>query len=139
MHTITRGLLVAFVIGAVALGGCGGGGGGGSSAPTVDVTGSYTGRWESSDGNGGGAIQFLSLVQSAGAVSGQLSFSNSPCFSGGAVSGVVSGDQFSGSLTAGNIRVDFEATVTGNQMNGTYDTVNAGACTGNQGTFTASK
>lgn len=122
------------------LGGCGGGGGGSkASPPTVNVSGNWSGSWLSSNGVSGGAITFLPLMQNGSMLSGQINFTGSPCFSGGALSGVVSGSGFTGSLTAGSIRVDVDGTVTGNQMNGTYDTVNAGACTGDTGTFTASR
>jgi hypothetical protein len=82
---------------------------------------------------------FLSLTQAGSMVSGQLTFTGSLCFSGGQISGVVSGNTLSGSLRAGSIRVDIDATITGNRMNGTYDTVNAGACTGDTGTFSAAR
>ncbi len=80
-------------------------------------------------------ITFVSLWQTDATVTGELSFTGSVCFAGGEFSGVVSGRRLRGSLTAGNIRVDVDATVTGNQMNGTYAAVNAGACTGDTGTF----
>jgi len=78
-------------------------------------------------------------VQGDAEVTGQISFTNSPCFSGGDLSGQVSGNRLTGSLTAGSIRVDFDGTVTGDQLNGTYDTINAGACTGDTGTFSVSR
>jgi hypothetical protein len=70
-------------------------------------------------------------------VNGQVSFGGSPCFSGGAISGSICGDTFTGALSAGGIDVKLSATVTGTQMNGSYNTVSAGACTGDTGTFSA--
>lgn len=129
------------------LGGCGGDGDGdGSSAPpTVNVTGNWSGSWRSSTRvEYAGNITFLPLTQTGSMLSGQIRFTGSlvvSCFSGGAlsVSGVLSGNSFTASLTAGGIRVDVDGSVTGNQMSGTY-TVNAGGvCTGDTGTFSASR
>jgi hypothetical protein len=72
-------------------------------------------------------------------VSGTLSFSGSPCFSNGDVAGSLSGDQLSASITAGRIQITIDAVVTSSQMSGTYDVVSAGACTGDNGTFTATR
>jgi hypothetical protein len=51
----------------------------------------------------------------------------------------VSGDTLAGSLTAGDIRVDVKATITGSAMNGTYDAIYAGECSGDTGTFSATR
>jgi len=79
-------------------GGGSGSGGGGASAPAVDVTGQWTGAWVSSDGSSGGNLS-LSLTQNASAVSGSATFSNTPCFSGGSVSGSCMGESFSCAVT----------------------------------------
>jgi len=119
--------------------GCGGGGGGGGNdctPPSVSVTGSWSGTWRSQNGVDAGTMSFL-LNQNGTALEGEFAVGGSPCWSGGTVSGNVCGDTISGSLSAGGIRVDVAATVTGTQMNGTYNAVSAGACSGDTGTFSA--
>jgi hypothetical protein len=137
---MTRGLCWcgALLLAAAVATSCGGGGASSCSAPpAVNVTGSWSGTWLDNNGSSG-TISFGALTQNAGAVEGQISFTGSPCFSGGAISGTVCGDQFSGSLSAGGIQVDVSATVTGVQMSGNFNAVSAGACTGDVGTFAAS-
>jgi hypothetical protein len=55
------------------------------------------------------------------------------------VSGSVAGDELSGAMTAGGTSITFDTTVAGSQMSGTYDAVSAGACTGDTGTFVATR
>ncbi len=104
----------------------------------MNVTGEWAGQWLSGNGTDGGALS-LSLTQDGAMVSGTAGFTGFPCFTGGVVSGVVSENRLDGSLTAGSIRIDVDATVTGNTMNGSYDVVEAGACTGDTGTFSAAR
>ena len=130
--------VVACIIVALVFTGCDGGGGDDCETATVNITGTWSGTWQSG-GGGGGNLTFVSLLQTDSMVTGSVSFTGSPCFSGGAVSGEVCGDTFIGSLRAGNISVDFDVTVTGDQMNGTYDVDNAGACTGDTGTISATR
>jgi len=42
-------------------------------------------------------------------------------------------------VTAGGASVTFDMTVTATQMSGTYDALSAGACTGDTGTFIATR
>jgi hypothetical protein len=133
MKTLTVGAVcVAMVLGCGSSGGTGTGGGGGSSA----FDGTWTGTWL--DGNVQGDITFT-LSGSNGTLSGSVSFTNSPCFASGAVTGTYSGDSLNGEITAGAIAVTITGTATGDQMSGTFDAVSAGACTGDTGTFTASQ
>jgi hypothetical protein len=62
----------------------------------------------------------------------------SPCVSNGDVSATLNGSTFTATVTAGGIEITFSGALTGNQINGTYDVVSAGACTGDTGTFSAS-
>ena len=118
---------------------CGGDGDVGSSAPpTVDITGTWTGSWFSSNGVDGGAAT-LSASQSGANVTGSASLSGSPCLASGAFSGNVSGNTANGSLTAGGTRIDIAMTVTGNSASGTYNAVSAGACTGDTGTISLTR
>ena len=118
-------------------GGNGGGtdsGSSGNAEPTVDVTGDWSGSWNSQNGAGGGFAD-LSVVQNDASVTGSIIFTGSPCFTVASVSGTVSGNDATGSMTAGRIRVDIELTVIGSQASGTYNVVNAGICTGDTGTI----
>jgi len=117
--------------------GCGGGGGSSSEseAPTIDITGSWYGFWYSAYSDGGEIL--LNLSQNGSKASGTATISGSPCFSGGSVSGAISGNNFAGSVRAGGIRVDINFTVTNDQMNGTYSVISGGACTGDYGTLSA--
>ncbi|HEX8791768.1 MAG TPA: hypothetical protein VF765_12520 [Polyangiaceae bacterium] len=116
--------------------------GGNSSTPPgpssgVDVSGTWTTTWTSVSGQvGHGSMQ---LAQDGSSVSGTTLVENSPCLANGDVSGSVAGDQLSGAMTAGAIQITFDSTVQGTQMSGTYDAVSAGACTGDTGTFVATR
>jgi hypothetical protein len=110
----------------------------GDGAPAaVDVTGAWTARWLSQTGVGGGSA--ATFTQQGSQVTGEMRFSGSPCFAGGQFSGTISGRDMVGMLTAGGIRVSLSATVSASSLDGTYDTVQAGACTGDRGTFSATR
>jgi hypothetical protein len=128
----------AILVAAAILVRCGTGGGDTCAPASFNLTGHWAGSWSSSKGLGEGTISFPSLVQSGPAVKGQVSFGGSLCFSGGAISGSICGDTFTGALSAGGIDVKLSATVSGTQMSGgSYNMVSAGACTGDTGTFSA--
>jgi hypothetical protein len=128
----------AFVVAAAILVRCGTGGGDTCAPGSVKLTGHWDGNWSSAKGLGEGSISFFSIVQSGSAVKGQVSFGRSLCISGGAVSGSICGDTFTGALSADGIEVKLSATVTGTQMSsGSYNMVSAGACTGDTGIFSA--
>jgi hypothetical protein len=113
-------------------------GGDGREPPTVDVTGSWAGTWLSGTGMGGDVTAVL--TQTGADVDGTMTITDSPCFSVGNVSGTVSGNRVStGAMFSGDIRVNFEGTVVGDEISGTYDAVRAGACTGDTGTFSLSR
>jgi hypothetical protein len=108
--------------------------GDGNEPPTVDVTGTWTGTWMSSTGMGGDVS--ATLTQTGADVEGTMTIDGSPCFSVGNVSGTVSGNRIStGAFFSGDSRVNFNGTVVGDSISGTYEAVRAGACTGDQGTF----
>ncbi len=68
---------------------CGGGGGGGEAPPpTVDVTGTWSGTWASSNDIDHGNLS-ATLTQSGTSVSGTVSITESPCISSGSVSGTI--------------------------------------------------
>jgi hypothetical protein len=126
----------------LALSGCGGndasvGSGTGATEPAVDVTGAWAGKWLSRTGAGGASK--VTFTQRGSAVSGDFRFTGSPCFSAGRFEGTLTGGDLSGAITAGGIRVELSATVTASSIDGTYDAVSAGACTGDTGTFSATR
>ena len=108
-----------------------------SSEPTGDLSGKWTGRWTSQTTVSGSFD--VTMRQNGSGLDGDLHFSGSPCFSGGRFAGTMNGRNFSGSVTAGSIRIDMSGTLTGNTYDGTYSSVSAGACTGDSGTFTATR
>jgi hypothetical protein len=137
-------VLVVAVLSACAFMSCGGGGGSGGAGggpASVDVTGTWTGTWNSSNGINSGSID-ATLTQTGSSISGSVSFTGSPCFAGGPISGNVGGANIAAALNAGGIHVTFSAAVSGvgdDMMNGTYSVVSAGACTGDTGTITLTR
>jgi hypothetical protein len=128
--------LALLIIAALTMTGCGGGGGGTfCTPPTVNVTGNWTGTWQSENGVDHGTLALSGLIQQGATVNGQANFTGSPCLSGTTLAGLICGQNFSGQLTADGIQVSFSATVIATQMTGTYDTMSAGTCTGDSGTF----
>lgn len=132
------GFLVLFA----SLAACGGSsstfGPGSSTEPSAaDLAGSWNGSWLSKTGQGGATTS--TFAQAGGSLSGTIAFTSSPCFSSGNIAGTVSGDDFVATVTAGDIRVDLTGTVTDNAYSGTYTATQAGACTGDTGTFTAKR
>ncbi len=108
-----------------------------STEPTAPLAGVWRGTWTSETGVSGSMT--VTIQQSGSALAGDLAFSGSPCFASGRFAGTVTGRDFAGSVTAGAIRIDMSATVTGAAYAGTYTAVSAGACTGDTGTFSASR
>jgi hypothetical protein len=134
MRTMLLGLVAALLC---ACGGSGSSTLGSGDPAAVDVSGTWTATWTSRDGQiGHGSLQ---LTQSATGITGTALVQGSPCFANADVSGTVEGDQLSGTMTAGGASATFDTTVTGADMSGTYDVVAAGACTGDTGTFIASR
>jgi hypothetical protein len=103
----------------------------------LDVTGTWTATWTSRDGQVGQGT--MVLAQSASGITGTVVVQGSPCLANGDVSGSLAGDELTGRMTAGGASVTFDTTVAASQMSGTYDAVVAGACTGDTGTFIATR
>jgi hypothetical protein len=82
----------------------------------------------------GGSIA-IAFTQDGESVSGDASFTGSPCFAGAHLEGSVRGRDLSGTLSAGAMRAMLSATVTAT-IDGTYTATQAGACSGDTGTFT---
>lgn len=112
------------------------GGGSSSAPPTVDVTGNWKGTARGQAG-GTGVITF-SFKQTGADVGGSMGIPNNSCIKNAAVSGSVSGNEFSGQVAAGDIKASFKGVVIGNAMSGTYD-VNSGPCGTELGTFNVTR
>lgn len=126
------------LVSSIALAGCGGSSssvGGGTADGGLDGT--WTMHWLSRTGQGGDAT--LTFTQVGDRVSGSVRFNGSPCFAGGQFDGTLQGSDLAGAVTAGGIRVEIQASVTASSLDGSYDAVNAGACTGDTGTFSATR
>lgn len=99
------------------------------------ITGNWSGSWASNFGMGGD-IEFAPQ-QSGTAVTGNATMTGSPCFSGGSVTGTVSGASVAiGVLAGAGQQVDLAGTVApdGTAMGGNY-TVSGGLCDGDSGTW----
>jgi len=138
--------MLALFVGVVFLGvGVGGTGRDGQAivaaaqASTDDLTGRWEGTWDSSKFDEGTLTALL--AQSASSLSGEVTITDTACFSVGAVSGTVSGDAVVfGAVFEGDVRADFEGTVRddGAMMEGSYK-VSGGACAGDTGTWHIAK
>lgn len=107
-------------------------------APSVDMSGNWSGSWISSNGIDRGTM-LMSLMQNGSNLSGTGIIDSSPCFSSGNISGIVSKNNMASAILSGSLRIDFNGTMVENNMNGSYDVINGGACTGNSGTWKVSK
>ena len=116
---------------------CGAANGDSKGGDPSGATRTWTGSWLSQTGVGGDETFDISVDGTT--VTGTVSFTNSPCFSSGDVSGTLVDGVLSASVTAGAIDVTIDATMTGDQLSGTYDTISAGACTGDTGTVSATE
>lgn len=135
-RTMKRLILIGMM--AAAFSACGGGGGSSSSPPTVDVTGNWAGSWLSKNGSAGSLS--IAFTQTGATLSGTVSLGGSSCFSAGNISGTVSGNNIiSAGVFSGSLRVDFDGTAANNQISGSYNVENGGACTSDTGTWTVSK
>jgi hypothetical protein len=126
------------ILAIVCFSGCGGGGGGGGGGgqATIDATGTWNGTWQSSNGINSGSLEVV-ITQTGNSITGSISFTGSPCFSGGPITGFVNGANITATLNAGGIQVNVAGAVSGvaqDDLNGTYNVVSAGACTGDTGT-----
>jgi hypothetical protein len=113
------------------------GGDGSQTLPAADITGNWTGTWLSRTSVGGSTS--ARFTQTGGSVEGELTFTGSPCFSGGLFQGSLRGRDLAGTVSAGTIRVSLTATVSSTAINGTYSALEAGACSGDTGTFSTKR
>ncbi len=107
------------------------------SADWCDLSGHWSGAWTSQTAASGSLDTQLDVHGSD--VSGTMTFAGSPCFDAAQLAGVLANKQVSGSATAGAMHVDVTASWVEDHLEGTYDAVSAGACTGDGGTFKLEK
>jgi hypothetical protein len=106
-------------------------------ASPINVGGQWSGTWQSEVNLFAGGLLSVSLNQTGIAVGGTVTtFTGSPCFSGGTISGTEIANVWSASLTAaGGFRIDMSGTVGANIISGGYYVVVGGLCTGDFGVF----
>ncbi len=102
-----------------------------------DLSGHWSGTWTSQTTSSGSLDTHLDVHGSD--ITGMMTFAGSPCFDAAQLAGTLANKQVSGSATAGAIRVDVTAHWVEDHLEGTYDAVSAGACTGDSGTFKLAK
>jgi hypothetical protein len=97
-----------------------------------NLTGSWSGNWQSSTGIGGNLT--ADLIQNDDVLSGVVSITGSACISSGTVSGIVSNDTVTFGVVSGFTTVEYTASFISDAMSGTYS-VTSGACAGDTGSF----
>ncbi len=123
--------LAAFSLITSLLLGCGGGS---SSGVSVNLAGSWSGSWRSSDGQGGALT--TSFSQTGATFSGPATIYNSYCFGYEYATGKLSGSNIEIGIASNAIILI--GSVSGSTISGTYY-VYSGACTGDAGTFVLSR
>jgi CSLREA domain-containing protein len=110
------------------------------AASRADISGSWSGTWESKDGISGGSVS-ANFDQSDTSFIGSVTIGNSLCISNADVSGTVSGSGISFGVVSGASTITFAATVTLNSMDGTYRVLDSTVfgCAGDIGTFSLTR
>jgi hypothetical protein len=109
------------------------------TASPADVSGSWSGNWNSADKVSGGSVS-ANFEQSGTSFSGSVTIGGSPCISNGSVSGTISGSDISFGVVSGASTITFTATVTLDSMNGTYKVLDTtGFCAGDIGAFSMTR
>jgi hypothetical protein len=87
----------------------------------------------------GGAVTFA-IAQDGNALSGTASMTNSTCLENAKLTGTVNGDDVLIDVTSGDTHATVHLTITGpDQIDGTYDAVSAGLCSGDTGIVDATR
>lgn len=68
-------------------------------------------------------------------MSGTIEISDTPCLTGGSITGTLKGNSIDFGVVSGSYQVDYKGSVTGDTMTGTYST----DCGNGKGTWEASK
>jgi hypothetical protein len=103
-----------------------------SSSESSSLAGTWSGTWQSNRGQGGTIS--MTIAQNGNALSGTASMTNSTCLEAAALDGTVNGDDVLIDVTSGDTKASVHLTVTApGQIDGTYDAISAGLCTGDTG------
>ena len=106
----------------------------GSTTTALDVTATWSGAWLSQTGNGG-ALD-ATLIQDVDAVTGTITMADSPCFQTLNVAGTLTGTDLSLTATdAMGVELQLASTAGELTIDGTYEVIAGGPCTGDTGTF----
>jgi hypothetical protein len=109
----------------------------GTSPSSVNLSGTWNGRWTSVTGVSGATTS--TFVQNGSTVTGEFRFTGSPCFAAAKFEGTIVGSDLTGTARAGGIVVTMSGTVTSGSIDGTYSVGQAGACSNDTGTFTSQR
>jgi len=109
-------------------------GGGSSSGVSVNLAGSWSGSWRSSNGQGGALT--ASFSQTGATFSGPATIYNSHCFGYEYATGKLNGSNVEIGISSNAII--FNGSVSGSTISGTYY-VYSTACAGDAGTFVLSR
>ncbi|MGH7284185.1 MAG: hypothetical protein ACRELY_21880 [Polyangiaceae bacterium] len=138
MRRIVRFAMVISMLSATACGGGGTSNGGSTGSESSSLAGSWTGSWRSNSGVGGGVT--FAITQDGNNLTGTASMTGSVCLENAKITGLVDGDDVHIDVTAGDTKASTHLTITGNnQIDGTYDALSAGICSGDTGTITANR
>ena len=82
----------------------------------------------------------MSIMQNGSALSGTASMTSSTCLEAAKLDGTVNGDDVLIDVTSGDTKATVHLTVTApGQIDGTYDAISAGICSGDTGIVDATR
>lgn len=129
---------ISMTMAMTACGGSGSGNGGSSASGSSSLSGSWSGSWRSNSGVGGGLT--FAITQDGSSLSGTASMTNSTCLENAKIGGSVSGDDVEIDVTSGDTKATVHLTITApGQLDGTYDAISAGICSGDHGIVDATR
>lgn len=132
MRRIGRFAMVMSILSATACSGGGTSNGGSTGSASSSLAGSWTGSWKSNSGVGGTVT--MQITQTGSTLSGTGSLTNSTCLENAKLDGTVNGDDVLIDVTSGDTKASAHFTMTApGQLDGTYDAISAGICSGDHG------
>ena len=94
-----------------------------TSTPSVaGLAGTWHGTWANKTPDHSTGTFTLTWTQKGSTLSGSITIGGTPCLSGGSINGHVTGSTISFGAVHGNVTVEYEGTVAGSSMSGTYHT-----------------